>query len=653
MSTNFFQRQDQARKTTGLLLLLFALSVIALIVLTYVVCVVLFASVEGQNSLVARQPINPPLMLAVTAGVLFVTTCGSLYKIAELSSGGKSVAMLLGGELIPSNTRELPQRRLLNVVEEMAIASGVPVPPVYLLPNEKSINAFVAGFGPGDAVVTVSQGCLDYLSRDELQGVLAHEFSHLLNGDVRLNIRLMGLIFGILVLSIVGRYVIEFTSRSNNSRDSDDNKGTASFFLFGLALIILGSVGAFFGRLIQAAISRQREFLADASAVQFTRNPDGIAGALKKIGGLESGSAIKNIHASEACHMFFASGFSWRLSSLLATHPPLDVRIRAIDANWDGKFPRVTRVSSFSAGDEPAIKSAPKKSPFPVIPGMPQVPLPIPAGMMGLADTAVNKMGKPTAQGIQLAEIFTEGITDEIREMIGEPFSARAAIYALLLSDEEDVRTKQLTALQAAVVPTDLQETLDAEPIMSAVPPGTRLTVAFQSLPALSQMSQRQYRDFRDRVSNLIDADQKVSLFEFCLQRVVCHYLDQAYGLLKPPPVRFTSPTPLNPAAATILGLVAVKGHDTAESANEAYTTAFREWNSTATAIPPITSCGRIEFAKSLYQFEQAKPQLKEQLIRACATCICSNRQVTAAEYELLRTICSSLDCPLPPLTIE
>ena len=651
MSTNFFQRQDQARKKTGRLLLLFALSVVALIASTYIVCLVLFIWAGGGNSPAARNPVNPPLLLGVTAGVLFVTACGSLYKIAELASGGKSVAMLLGGELIPSNTRELNLRRLLNVVEEMAIASGVPVPPVYLLPNEKSINAFVAGFGPGDAVVTVSQGSLDYLSRDELQGVLAHEFSHLLNGDVRLNIRLMGLIFGILALSIVGQYVIRFAPRSS-SGDSD-GKGGIAIFLFGLALIALGSLGAFFGRLIQAAISRQREFLADASAVQFTRNPDGIAGALKKIGGLSAGSTIKNIHASEACHMFFASGFSSRIFAMLATHPPLDERIHAIDPHWDGKYPRVALLGPLPSGQEPQIAIPQKKGPWPVIPGMPQMPLPIPAGMMGLADTAVRKMGKPNTSDLHLAEEFTEGITDEVREMIGEPFSARAAIYALLLSDVPEVREKQLTGLKATVVPNDLEETLAVEPVMSGLPAGTRLTVAFQSLPALSQMSQRQYRDFRDRVSELIDADQKVTLFEFCLQRVVCHHLDQAYGLVKPPPVRFTSLTPLNPAAAIILGLIAVKGNESSEEALKSYTAAFQQWNNSTTAVPAISACSRTDFARALYQFEQAAPQLKERLIRACAACICSNRQVTAAEYELLRTICSSLDCPLPPLTIE
>lgn len=651
MSTNFFQRQDQARKKTGRLILLFILSIVALIVTIYIVCLLLFVGMTGTDSPVAGNPINLPLALAVTGSVLLITTGGSLYKIAELSSGGKSVAMLLGGQLIPANTREPAQRRLLNVVEEMSIASGVPVPPVYFLPNERGINAFAAGYGPGDSVVTVSQGCLDYLNRDELQGVLAHEFSHLLNGDVKLNIRLMGLIFGILSLSIVGRFLLEATPRSR-SNNSDDNKGQMAFFLFGLALFVLGSIGAFFGRLIQAAVSRQREFLADASAVQFTRNPEGIAGALKKIGGLQAGSAINNVHAAEACHMFFASGFSGQLASLLATHPPLQERIRAIDPQWNGQFPRVTRVDVQADLEQPQSAST-RKSPWPTFPGMPQTPLPLPVGVLGIADTAVKQMGTVDSQELQSAWEYTQEITDEVREVISEPFSARAAIYALVMSDQPAMREIQLKALQAAVNPRDLAETIAVAPLMEALPHGTRLTVAFQALSALSQMSLRQYQDFRDRVSELIDADRHISLFEFCLQRVVCHYLDQAFGLVKPPPIRFNSVTPLNDSAASILGLLALKGHETSEEAIKTYEIAFQAWNNSNSEFRDASTCGRIDFARALYQFEQATPQLKERLIRACAKCICSNRQVTPAEYELLRAICSALDCPLPPLSIE
>lgn len=650
MSTNFFQRQDLARKHTGRLVFLFALSIVVLIVAIYFVSLVLFVSIDRTESGGARNPFNLPLLLVVSAAVLMVTGCGSLYKIAELSSGGKSVAMLLGGQLIPPNTRELAQRRLLNVVEEMAIASGVPVPPVYLLANEPSINAFAAGFGPGDAVITVSQGCLDYLTRDELQGVLAHEFSHLLNGDVKLNIRLMGWVFGILALSIVGRFIIQFTPRSN-SRNSDNNKGGLAVLLFGVALLVLGAIGAFFGRLIQAAVSRQREFLADASAVQFTRNPDGIGGALKKIGGLSAGATIKNVHAAEACHMFFADGVSSNLNSLLATHPPLEERIRLIDPHWDGRYPKVTFVDNHSDQDKPQPDSS-RKTPWPTIPGMPQLPLPVSVGMLGLADTAERQMGTPTAEGLQSANQFTQGMTEQFREIVSEPFSARAAIYAMLLSDDPAVREIQIRGLQAASDSSDVTETLAVEKTIGSVPPGSRLTVAFQALNALSRMSKPQYLGFRDRVKALIDADRQVSLFEFCLQRVVCHHLDRSFGVTNPPPIRFTTQASLDASAASILGVLALKGSDSPDAASNAYTTGFREWNAGITELPNLSNGSRMEFDGALYQFEQATPQLKSLLLRACAECISADREVTAVEYELLRTICSTLDCPLPPLAI-
>ncbi len=276
MSTNFFQQQDTARRKTIRLLILFGLAVAALILMVYLLCVAIFIWVDKEHN----QPIElwyPTTFLGVVGVVSVVLLVGSLLKIAELASGGKAVALMVGGVEIPTNTRELHQKRILNVVEEMAIASGVPVPVVFLLPQERGINAFAAGYGTGDAVVAVSQGCLDYLTRDELQGVVAHEFSHILNGDMKLNIRLIGLVAGILILSQIGWVLMEWTPRSSSSSDKKD--GRTQMFLLGLGLYILGLLGLFLGSLIKAAVSRQREFLADASAVQFTRNPDGIAGA--------------------------------------------------------------------------------------------------------------------------------------------------------------------------------------------------------------------------------------------------------------------------------------------------------------------------------------------------------------------------------------
>ncbi len=364
MATNFFDQQDAARRRTGLLIFYFGLAVVAIITSVYLAVTALFFATGQQQH--GGALFDPARLAAVATIVGLVVVLGSLYKIIALQEGGAAVARLLGGRLIDPGSSVPGERKLLNVVEEMALASGTPVPPVYVLDNEAGINAFAAGFTPRDAVVSVSRGCMDHLTRDELQGVVAHEFSHLLNGDMRLNLRVMGLLHGILLIALIGEIVIRLagnsssSSRSESDRDSKGSSGLA-FFLLGLALLVIGWAGVFFGRLIKCAISRQREFLADASAVQFTRNPDGIAGALKKIGGLAQGSRIESPHAEEACHLFFSMGVP-ALSSLLATHPPLVERIRRIDPSFDGQFVPI------EAGDVPEEEVKPKESPR-LVPG--------------------------------------------------------------------------------------------------------------------------------------------------------------------------------------------------------------------------------------------------------------------------------------------
>src|SRR5215469_10154991 len=336
MATNFFQQQDSARRKTFELVVYFVLAILILIALVY--GLLLWLGIDSAGAPVSWW--QPELLLLAAAGVGLVVGGASVFKVAQLASGGQAVALMMGCKEVPGTTTDPRQKRLLNVVEEMALAAGVPVPPVYVL-EEPGINAFAAGYAPGDAVVAVSQGCLNYLTRDELQGVVAHEFSHILNGDMRLNIRLIGLIFGIMALSIIGR-ILMFTSGGRSSGRGDSRGG---LMLLGLGVFVLGLVGAFFGRLIMAAVSRQREYLADASAVQFTRNPDGIGGALKKIGGLAEGSRIDNPQAAEAGHMFFANAFAGEgFAGLLATHPPLADRIRAIDPQFDGQYPEVRPV---------------------------------------------------------------------------------------------------------------------------------------------------------------------------------------------------------------------------------------------------------------------------------------------------------------------
>lgn len=357
MATNFFAAQDQARGNTKLLVFLFVLAVITLLVLTNLLVIITLGVMEPQQYQLLLRPQDPlwfdalpwKMMGWISLFVFLIIAAVISIKQAELSQGGQVVAKALGGRLVEYHLADDKQRRLLNVVEEMAIAAGVPVPPVYLTP-ESSINAFAAGYSPADAVIGITQGCLNLLDRDQLQGVIAHEFSHILNGDMRLNIRLIALLHGIEFIGHSGYFLLRSMGRRNavvigSSKSKDNGDGILGL---ALGLMVLGYLGTFFGSLIKAAVSRQREFLADASAVQFTRNPAGIAGALKAIGGASYGSKVKNPNADEMSHLFFGEAIS-RWSSLFATHPPLPQRIKRLDPGWDGVYPTETQLKQHSS----------------------------------------------------------------------------------------------------------------------------------------------------------------------------------------------------------------------------------------------------------------------------------------------------------------
>lgn len=329
---DFFGHQAQARTKTTRLVVYFIVAIVFIIASVYLASLLIFYFTQApQQPGVARPPLvlwDPRLFGLVVVGTLGVVLIGSLYKTIALSKGGSAVAEALGGRLLGSDPTDADERKLRNVVQEMAIAAGMPLPKIYVLDNDGGINAFAAGHAPSDAAIGITRGGMTLLTRDELQGVIGHEFSHLLNGDMRLNIRIMGILFGIVCLAVIGRVLLY--TRGGGGR------GRNPMMFVGLALMVIGALGILFGRLIQAALSRQRELLADASAVQFTRNPAGLAGALKKIG--SAGSRIESAHAGEASHMFFENGLGKPLFSMMATHPPLEQRIRAIDPAWDGKF---------------------------------------------------------------------------------------------------------------------------------------------------------------------------------------------------------------------------------------------------------------------------------------------------------------------------
>ncbi len=641
MAPNFFQQQDSARRKTFQLVVYFVLAILILIALVYALLLAL--SMYG-----ASEPVSwwqPELLLLAAPGVALVVGGASAFKVAQLASGGQAVALMMGGEEVPGTTTDPQQKRLLNVVEEMALAAGVPVPPVYVL-EEPGINAFVAGYAPGDAVVAVSEGCLNYLTRDELQGVVAHEFSHILNGDMRLNIRLIGLIFGIMALSIIGRMLM-FASRGRSSGRNDSRGGLV---LLGLGVFVLGLVGALFGRLIMAAVSRQREYLADASAVQFTRNSDGIGGALKKIGGLVEGSRIDNPQAAEAGHMFFANAFAGEgLFGLLATHPPLVERIRRLDPNFDGQFAEVRPV-----GVDREEREGPHRSPpfagMPRLPSVPQVPLPV----LGFADEAASRVGHVDPEEIRYAQALHDSMPDVLRLAAQEPFSAHAVVYALLLDPRADLRDLQLTRLKAAAEPQEFAETLRLVAPVQALPDTHRLPLLDLAMPALRQMSPRQHRAFRAQVEVLMMADQRLSLFEYTLRCMLHRHLDAQFLPQRQTRPVHSSPQQLARPLATVLALLAWEGQPEPDQSARAFDSGMRSYigGDHTHRLPPREECSLAQFDAALQTLNQSVPAIKRRIVVACTVCILANQQVTVREAELLRAICDTLDCPLPPLVV-
>ncbi|HEY5232980.1 MAG TPA: M48 family metallopeptidase [Verrucomicrobiae bacterium] len=651
---DFFERQDKARKKTRWLLIYFVVAVAAMIAAIYIVSLLIFSGVQPhQHRFNDEQPQfdlwNPQIFLAVALGTLAVVFIGSSYKTMALAAGGSAVSEMMGARLVSANSTDPDERKLLNVVEEMAIASGVPVPQVYVMDDENGINAFAAGHKPGDATVTVTRGCMKILSRDELQGVIGHEFSHILNGDMRLNLRLMGTIFGILCLAIIGRILLQ------TARGGGRGRGQNPLPILGLALLIIGYIGVFFGRLIQAAVSRQREFLADASSVQFTRNPGGITGALKKIGGLgENGSRLSHAHSEELSHMFFSNGISEAFIGLLETHPPLTDRIRAFDPNFDGKFPEV-RYDDF---DESGGKiSKPKRAPMPNLFG----------GVLGGTILASGDMdeppvikphrvlpniGNPTPLHLEYAGQLHDALPENVKAAAREPLDSAALIYALLLSADANARANQIAGIGKRFSPPVSEKTAALFPDVAKIAAHVHLPIINLALGGLRQLSADRFQTFSQTLQWLIESDGTVEMFEFVLQKIVLRHLDSQFNGPQKSAVQFYSIKPLVPDCAIVLSAVANVSSDDAVEIEKAFETGapyLRAPDGAGLNLLPKENCGVKEIDAALNRLAQAAPQIKKNLIEACVHTIGADGVIQEAEAELLRAISDTLDCPMPP----
>ncbi|HEU4991019.1 MAG TPA: M48 family metallopeptidase [Luteimonas sp.] len=624
---NFFEHQAAARRASSRLVLLFALAVAGIV-----------AAVDAAVYVAA----GPGPLIAATLLTLAVIGLSSLYRIASLRGGGDQVALQLGGVPVPEDTTDFNLRRLRNVVEEIAIASGVPVPRLYVLEHEAAINAFAAGYTPADAVVAVTRGALDRLNRDELQGVIAHEFSHILNGDMRLNIRLMGVLFGILVLAIIGRKVLQFGGGGRGR----DNRGAAAVLVAALVAIVIGYVGLFFARMIKAGVSRQRESLADASAVQFTRQTRGLSGALKKIGGLDAGSQLNDRgNAEEVSHMLFGEGLA--VSRLFATHPPLLERIRALEPDFRGEqLESLRRHWAVSppdgAGEDAALG---------LVDGAATVALPGAGAELAVSPAmVVAQVAAPSPDDYARADAIAARIPDALRALAARRDAVMPLLLGLLLDDEPG-----LSANQRLEIAARLGEGVAAEAVrlrgveLAGLHPMLRLPLASLAFPVLRLRPRPQLETFLDAVQAVANADGEVSLFEYCLGRLLQAQVRDSLEPAKHARFGRRKLADVGSEVATLLCVVAQAGNPDPEAARRAYLAGIDR------VLPrehlPYLARSGVQALDGVWDaLDALDPLARQVLVEGIVATVANDGRMDVAEAELLRTICGVLHCPLPPM---
>ncbi|MCZ6640500.1 MAG: M48 family metallopeptidase, partial [Gammaproteobacteria bacterium] len=620
---DFFQAQDVARRKTGRLALLFIAAVVSLVILTniLVAAVYLWSSdyVTVQTVSTGEQLSRLPAeyWFWISFGVIGVIATASMFKYMAVRGGGRSIAESLGGSLIPQNTTNTGERRLLNVVEEMAIAGGVPVPPVYLI-NEPSINAFAAGFGTDDAVIGINRGTVDQLTRDELQGVIGHEFSHILNGDTRINLRLIAILHGILFIGIIGYGILRIGGVSRRG-----NNGMPILAL-GIGLLVIGYAGTFFGNLIKAAVSRQREFLADAASVQFTRNPHGIADALKKIGGFSAGSTMSSASASEVSHMFFGQSATLFLNGIMSTHPPLDKRIHAIEPQWNGNFPATGEVASMTDVPEGAAGFA---------------------GNTQLSEDFANhnvkidvepsvlteEIGQPSKQSLDNALAIIDSTPMELREAAHDPWASRGLIYAMLLDADERVRNRQLAHIDNHAEPGVPEQVRRLHASVIDTDALHQVTLIEMAMPALKELSKSQYERFMANTLVLIKADRKIDLHEWVLHHILTKELKPHFEGPKRVRARYGSISKVRDHAATLLSVLAVHGHTEADQIQHAFAQGMAELG-ISVELTSAPDDNFVRLTEALRELRSLKPLSKPKLLKACAAVALADNHLTTDE---------------------
>lgn len=622
---NFFRHQEEARRNTGRLILLFSLALIAVILTVNLLFIAGIGFTLGAHRI--SDIYDAEHWAVVSFTTLAVILISSFFRQLSLSKGS-DVANSLGATLLDPGSRDPDERRLLNIVEEMAIASGMPVPDVYVM-EDSGINAFAAGYQPSDAVVGITRGAISALTRDQLQGVIAHEFSHIFNGDMRMNMRLTGIIYGIVFIGEIGRMIV----RGSHNRGFTTRRTDPRAAIFGFALMAIGYGGEFFGRMIKSAVSRQREFLADASAVQFTRNPDGISGALKVIG-YGAGSRVGSPSALEVSHFFFGPVMRFR-RTMFATHPPLDERIQKIQPGWDGHYlkPRMQHIElrDFTYNDSDAISGFSD--------GHDQTP------------ANVDNTEAPAESGYATVPYESRGEEFLRSELaIINAMSAEALVFALLMSgSSEETAREQQNMIQQKHGSATFREALRYLNEVRRTDKEVRLELVERAMPALRRMSLKQYRTMNQTLVGMIQLDNRIDLFEWCLYRLILQYLGRHFGTLPAFRQKRKSAHALADDIAAVMAYVAHAGTKDYQSAVLAFEAGIsseqllmRDCNpehAPHKSLKPLN--------KALSALIASAPEVRERVMRAISVCVHHDGKITMEERDMIRTLAAILETPL------
>jgi len=641
---NFFEAQAKAKRSTFALVALFLLGVIGIILMTSLFIMFIYGYfLDGE---ILRSPsafitlFEWRIFFITTGAVLAVVILGSLYKLNQLSAGGHVVADALNGELIPRDTTNFKYRQLLNVVEEMSIASGISAPPVYVL-NEDGINAFAAGLTYDDAVIGITEGALQIFTREELQGVIAHEFSHIFNGDMRLNIRITGLLHGILLIGLIGREVLYSMGRSRrrtrirtSSSSGKKNNGQGAVVMLGLGLTIIGFVGTTIGEIIKAFISRQREYLADASAVQYTRYPEGIANALRKIGG--ASSVIEATSSSTFSHLYFANGIKGFWANLFSTHPPLNKRISRVYPRWDGSYLTHREKNDLY---ERKSKSKKKEQLFEAV------------TTTAILST-IEQIGEPNEQRVDEASSLLESIPNSIKSMSENPLSAQAVIFALLCSNDKEQKDKQMKCVELCSTIL-LKQTSLALIYIEELPRKNYLTLMRLCITSLKMMSLTQYKTFKKCSKDLIQADNKLTLLEWNMQHLIFTPLDIVFGINKTPKERYSNLGDIREEVSIFISILAKEQKSNEEFAKEAFDTAKKSVGASSLKYIDIKEDIYDVLERSVKTLESAKLGVRKKILDMAVIALEYDGVISAQDLEMLNATASILRLPLPLVLSE